>query len=96
MICVAKAVIENNGKYLLLKINPNEKFFSGQWNLLGGKVNNETAEESLIREVKEETSLDVMIEKLLFLRKLLLILELIFFQILVQKKLFIVSEKKNQ
>lgn len=60
MINVAKAVIEKDGKYLLIKRATNSKFFSGQWDLPGGKLKtDEKPEDCAVRETKEETLLIV-------------------------------------
>ncbi len=55
------AVIEHNGKRLLIQQSRN-KPNSGQWRHPGGKFeSNETITEGLIREIKEETGLDIEI-----------------------------------
>lgn len=51
------AIIEKDGKVLLEKRNIEP--FKGSWCLPGGHIElNETAEHAIIREIKEETSLD--------------------------------------
>ncbi len=51
------AIIEDNGKILLMKRN--HKPFNNYWGLPGGHIDQgETAEQAVIREVKEETGLD--------------------------------------
>ena len=58
------AVIERDGEILLIK-RKNEPF-AGDWALPGGFVEyNESAEDAIIREAKEETNLDISIKKLL-------------------------------
>lgn len=58
MIKTAGAIIERDGKILLLK-RANTKTFEGYWTLPGGKLeNNENSENAVKREVKEETNLD--------------------------------------
>ena len=60
----AVAVIINNGKILLMhRINNGKEYyvFPG-----GGVENEETIEQAVLREVQEETSLEVKIEKLLY------------------------------
>ena len=67
MINVSKAVIEDSGKYLLIKRSSTSKFFSSKWDFPGGKVKEgESFEKSLIREVHEETTMKVEIGELLF------------------------------
>jgi len=56
----AKAVIEHNGKYLVLKRAPQSKHWPLHWDFPGGKLDpGETNEQALVREVKEETGMDV-------------------------------------
>ena len=60
----AVAIIVNNGKILLMhRINNGKEYyvFPG-----GGVENGETVEQAVLREVQEETSLKVKIEKLLY------------------------------
>jgi 8-oxo-dGTP diphosphatase len=60
MISVAKLVIKREEKWLLIQRSDSSKFFPSQWDLPGGKLNEgETAFDAVIREVKEETSLNV-------------------------------------
>ena len=63
LICT-DGVILNKGKVLLVKrsIKP----FKGFWTIPGGHIDfGETSQESLIREIKEETNIDVEIVKLI-------------------------------
>lgn len=57
---VAAAVIRSvNGRFLLVK-RPLDKHFGGMWEFPGGKIEKgEYAEETLIREMKEELSIDI-------------------------------------
>ncbi len=58
------AVIERSGKILLIK-RKNEPFM-GRWALPGGFIEySESAEDAIIREVKEETNLEISIKALL-------------------------------
>jgi 8-oxo-dGTP diphosphatase len=63
---ITKAIIEFNNKYLLLEkikddISDNNK---GKWEVPGGKIEeNETPEQAILREIKEETGLDCQIIK---------------------------------
>ena len=68
MINVAKAVIEDSGKYLLVKRSGESKFFPSKWDFPGGKVRSEeSSEDSLVREVHEETALKVEPGEVLFI-----------------------------
>ncbi|MBI2079164.1 NUDIX hydrolase [Candidatus Micrarchaeota archaeon] len=52
------AVIINNGKVVLIRRGTEP--FKGEWAIPGGRIeDNETAEECLVREAKEETGLEV-------------------------------------
>ena len=67
MINVAKGIIGDSGKYLLIKRSSVSKFFPSKWDFPGGKVDSgESFEKSVIREVHEETALKVDVGKLLF------------------------------
>lgn len=57
---ISKAVIFQDDKYLLLKRAPHSKSFPNLWDFPGGKHNpEETPEQAVIRETKEETSLSI-------------------------------------
>jgi len=59
-------VIANRGRILVLKRADAMNYRPGSWDLPGGHLAvGESSEECLLREIKEETSLDVMIERLL-------------------------------
>ena len=58
------AIIEQDGKILLIKRK--DEPFAGAWALPGGFVEyNESTEDAIIREAKEETNLDIAIKTLL-------------------------------
>lgn len=61
------AVIRNNeGKYLVLKRSEREIAYPGMYTFPGGKVeNNDTIEETLIKEAKEEANLNLKAGKIL-------------------------------
>ncbi len=60
---VVVAAIRHNGKYLLTKrYNPRTKLTHNTWQLPGGGLEyNETVQEALLREIREETGLEVKI-----------------------------------
>ena len=58
-LVVACALINEQGKVLINK-RPKGKDYAGYWEFPGGKVEeNETPEEAIIRELKEEINIDV-------------------------------------
>lgn len=61
------AVINYNGKVLVgKKKSDSGKFLSGQWHIPGGAINEgESDKEALVREMKEETSLDIIVGRYL-------------------------------
>lgn len=64
---VVKGVIIYNGKVLLMKRSLSSKVGGGEWELAGGKLHiGEELEETLTREVKEETGLEIKIKDLLY------------------------------
>lgn len=66
MIAVV-GIVENKGRILVgKKVVSKAHFLSGAWHIPGGKVNdNESDEEALKREIKEECGIDIKVEKFL-------------------------------
>ena len=64
-------VISNRGRLLVLKRAPRMSYKPGSWDLPGGHLAfGENLEACLLREIKEETALDVTIESLLGLNSM--------------------------
>jgi 8-oxo-dGTP diphosphatase len=64
-------VIANRGRLLVLKRSDVMKYRPRTWDLPGGHLAlGESSEEGLLREIKEETSLDVTIDRLLGLHNM--------------------------
>ncbi|WP_423409293.1 NUDIX domain-containing protein [Heyndrickxia sp. MSNUG] len=67
MIFAVKGVIINAGKVLILKRSEDEEVGGGSWENVGGKIEfGEELEAALMREVKEETGLDIIVERILY------------------------------
>jgi 8-oxo-dGTP diphosphatase len=65
-------VIANRGRLLVLKRSHRANYCPGTWDLPGGHLSlGESAEEGLLREIKEETSLDVAVDRLLGLHNMI-------------------------
>lgn len=65
-------VIANRGRLLVLKRSNRANYCPGTWDLPGGHLSlGESAEEGLLREIKEETSLDVAVDRLLGLHNMI-------------------------
>ena len=61
MVQVVVGVIPNAKKEILVTQRPPQKSYSGYWEFPGGKKEeNETAYQTLVRELKEELDLDVL------------------------------------
>src|SRR2546421_8676667 len=64
-------VIANRGRLLVLKRAGTMRYRPGAWDLPGGHLCvGETMEQCLLREIKEETALDVTMERLLGLHNM--------------------------
>lgn len=64
-------VIANRGRLLVLRRAERMPYKPGSWDLPGGHLAlGESSEECLLREIKEETSLDVQIDRLLGLHNM--------------------------
>jgi 8-oxo-dGTP diphosphatase len=67
MIVVVKGLIFNEGKVLIVKRSNEEEIGGGTWELVGGKIDfGETLEKALLREIKEEVGLSVIVERILY------------------------------
>ena len=65
MKTVTAAIIERNGKVLIARRAPHSKL-SGMWEFPGGKVElGETLQDCLIRELREELGIEVIVGRLL-------------------------------
>ncbi|MTI49223.1 NUDIX domain-containing protein [Sporosalibacterium faouarense] len=63
---LTKALVVKDRKILLLKRSENSSFGGGLWDIPGGKLEfGERPEESLKREINEETSLNIKIQEIL-------------------------------
>jgi 8-oxo-dGTP diphosphatase len=65
-------VIANRARLLVLKRSHRANYCPGTWDLPGGHLSlGESAEEGLLREIKEETSLEVAVDRLLGLHNMI-------------------------
>ena len=59
-ISVSAGILINNDNQILLSQRTADKSFPGQWEFPGGKIeSSETANEALVRELKEELGIDI-------------------------------------
>lgn len=66
MITVVAALIEKNNKVLIAKRATGDSNVLGKWEFPGGKVKeNESEENAIKREIKEEFEMDIKVNKLL-------------------------------
>jgi len=69
-VTVVAAIISNSKNQILITLRPEGFHLSGMWEFPGGKVENgETKESALIREIKEETELDITVGNLFWEEK---------------------------
>jgi 8-oxo-dGTP diphosphatase len=67
IIAAVKGIILNDGKALIIKREDNDEVAAGTWELPGGKIEfGENLESALIREAKEETGIDIDVERLFY------------------------------
>lgn len=60
---VAIGVVENDGEFLIMR-RSEENSSSGKWTFPGGKIEEDEAlEEAVVREMKEETGLEVEVKR---------------------------------
>lgn len=66
-VIAPKALVCNkDGKCLFLRRSQSSRHFAGQWEMPGGKMDpGETLEACLLRETKEETGLDIRLNRVL-------------------------------
>ena len=66
MINVVAAIIKNEGGKILIAKRNLKKSQGGLWEFPGGKIEkDETREEAVIREIKEELTIDIKVDKYL-------------------------------
>ena len=67
IVPVVKGIVRFRDKYLIIKRDDKDEIGAGTWEFPGGKIEfGESPENALIREAKEETGLDISINKLLY------------------------------
>lgn len=67
IVVALKAIIFNQGKILILRRSATDTTGANEWETVGGKIEfGEVLEMALAREVKEETGLDINVEKLMY------------------------------
>ncbi|MBP0725650.1 NUDIX domain-containing protein [Bacillus sp. RG28] len=67
IVVVVKGVVLNEGNILIVQRSIDDEYGGGTWECVGGKIEfGEDLESALIREIKEEVSLDVTVNKILY------------------------------
>lgn len=67
IVVVVKGVISYTNKVLIVKRDKQNDIGAGTWECIGGKIDfGEELEQALLREVRKEVGLDILIEKLLY------------------------------
>lgn len=67
IVVIVKGIILHQDKVLILKRSENDRINPGKWEFVGGKINfGEKLEDALMREVKEEASIDIVIDEVLY------------------------------
>jgi len=67
IIVALKAIIMFNGKVLIIQRSADDEVGANTWEFVGGKLDfGEDLEVALKREVKEESGLDILIDKLIY------------------------------
>src|SRR6185437_11567047 len=66
MVVAVKGIIIKEGKVLIVQRSYDE-ISGGTWECVGGKIEfGENLEEALVREIREEVGLDVIVEKIIY------------------------------
>lgn len=69
IVNVVAAVIRNSDKYFVAQ-RPDKGFLGKKWEFPGGKIEvDETKEQALIREIKEELNVDIKVHELISVEK---------------------------
>ncbi|NLY77594.1 MAG: NUDIX domain-containing protein [Tissierellia bacterium] len=67
MVVIVKGIVLFNNKALILKRSEKDRINPGKWEFVGGKINfNEELEDALKREIKEEASIDIEVDDILY------------------------------
>lgn len=67
IVVALKGVIVNEGKVLIVQRAKDDEIGGGNWECVGGKIEfGEDLETALLREIKEEVGLNVVVERILY------------------------------